>query len=82
MHVWAKARRAPIERHLPHQAGFDQRVQAVIDRRVRNFRHLLFRSDEYLVRRGMSALVQQHVINLLPLGRETKTVGREMTAEI
>lgn len=82
VHVRAKASRPAVQSDLPHKAGFHERIQAVIDRRMRNFRHLLFRTDKNFIRRGMIALVLQHVINLLPLRRKTETVRRQAMAEI
>jgi hypothetical protein len=81
VHVRAKSRRSAVQGYLPYQAGFDEGIQAVINSGMGNLRHLLFRPDEDLIRRGMIALMQQHVINLLPLGRKTEAVSRQTAAQ-
>src|ERR1035437_7916908 len=73
LHVRAKARRAAFELDLAHEAALYQRVEAVINRGHGNVGHGLFGPDENLLRRWMVALLQQHVIDLLPLRRETET---------
>ena len=73
VHVRAKARRAAVQRHLPGQAALYQRVEAVVNRRVRNLRHRALGADENLLGGRMIALLEQHVINLLPLRREPET---------
>ena len=47
-----------------------QRVEAVVNRRVGNLRHLPLGADEDLLGGRMIALLEQHVIDLLPLRRE------------
>ena len=81
-HVRAIARRRAFQVYMPHEAALHQRIQAIINRRVRDLRHLPFRPHKNFVRRGMIALVQQHVIDLLPLRGETKTARRQATIEI
>ena len=70
VHVRAKARRAAVQRDLPGQAALYQRVEAVVNRGVGNLRHRAFGADENLLGGRVIALLQQHVIDLLPLRRE------------
>jgi len=70
VHVRAKARCAAIQRDLPGQPALYQRIEAVVNRGVGNFRHLPLGADENLLGGRVIALVQQHVIDLLPLRRE------------
>ena len=63
-HVGTKPRRAAIHRHLPRDAGTDERVEAVVNRGHRDIRHFAFGANEHLFGGRMIALVQQHIINL------------------
>ena len=74
-HIRAKMRRAPIQRDLPHQAALYQRIQTVIDRGHRDVRHPALGPDEHFLGSRMIALLQQHVINLLPLAREESVMA-------
>ena len=79
VHVRAKARRAAVQRHLPGQPAFYQRVEAVVNRGVGNLRHRSLGADENFLGGRMIALVQQHVIDLLALRREAQTAGVQPT---
>jgi hypothetical protein len=81
LHVRAKARRAAFKLHLPDEATLHERIQTIINRRVRNLRHRLFRADENFFRRRMIALLHDHVIDVLALRRETKAAGVQPLAE-
>jgi hypothetical protein len=72
VHVRAKTSRAAIQRDLPSEPGFYQSVEAVVNRRVRNLRHLSFGADENFLGGRVVALLEQHVINLLALRREAE----------
>src|SRR6266581_8256509 len=80
-HVRTKVRRTAIERHLPDQPAFDQRVEAVIHRGHRNFRHIMFGPDKDLLGCRVVALVQQHLIHLLALRGKTKPAVRQPRIE-
>lgn len=82
VHVWTKSRRAAIQLHLPDKPAFHERIKRVVDRRMRNFRHLLFRADKNFVGGRMVALLHQHVINALALRRETKAARVQTLAKI
>jgi hypothetical protein len=82
LHVRAKARRAPLKLDLTDQAALDEGVEAIINRRVRDFRHLLFGADEDFFGRRVIPLVQDHVINLLALRRETKTARAQLFSQV
>ena len=82
LHIRTEARRPAFELDLPREATFDERAEAVINRRVGNFRHRLLGADENLLRRGMVALVQQHVIHRTPLWREPKATRRQLVVQV
>ena len=67
--------------HLPGQTAFYQRVEAVVNRRVGNLRHRAFGADEDLLGGRMIALLEQHVIDLLPLRREPETARVQPLAQ-
>ena len=71
-HVRAEARRTAFKLNLANETTFHQRVEAIVNGRVGNLRHRAFGADENLLRRLMVALLHDHVINVLPLRRETK----------
>ena len=75
LHVRAKSRRATFELNLPDETTFYKRIEAVINRRVGNFRHRAFGADKNFLRRRMVALLHDHVIDVLALRRETKAAG-------
>ena len=81
LHVRAKPRRAPFKLDLPHEPTFHERVEGVIDRCVGNFRHRLLRAHEDFFRRRMIALMENHVINMLSLRRETEAARIEPFAK-
>ena len=76
-HVRAETCGAPLQRHLPGQPAFDQRIQTIIDRGQGYVRHLALGADEHFLRRRMIAFPQQHSIDVLALGRKTKTARRQ-----
>jgi hypothetical protein len=82
VHVRAIARRAAIQSDLPGEAAFHERIEAVIDCGVGDFRHLLFGADENLLGGRMVALVQQHVIDLLALRRQAQTGGAQLFGQV
>jgi hypothetical protein len=49
---------------------------------VGNFRHRLLGAHEDFFRRRVVALVAQHVINLLALGRQTQTGGTQLFGQV
>lgn len=82
VHVRAKARRAALQLNLPDKTAFHERTKRVIDRGVRNFWHLLFGANENFISGWMVALLHEHIIDLLPLRRETKAARLQPPAEI
>ena len=81
LHVRAEARRTAFQLNLAEEAAFHERVQRVIDGGVRNFRHRLFNAHKDFLRRGMVAFVENHVIDVLPLRRETEAARVQPLAE-
>jgi hypothetical protein len=82
VHVRAEPRRTAVHGDLPRQAGFHQRIKAIINRGVRDLRHRLFRPDENLLGGRMIALLHQHVIDLLPLGRQAQTGRPQLLGQV
>ena len=82
VHVWTIARRATIQSNLPREAAFHERIEAIINGRVGNFRHRFFGAHENFFRRRMIALVAQHVINLLALRRETQAGRAQLFSQV
>lgn len=81
-HVGAIPRRATLQMNLPRQTTFHERIKAVIDCCVGNLRHRFLGATEDIFRRGMIALVQQHVINATPLRREAEAARRQSLAQL
>ena len=81
-HIRAITRRTAIQRDLPRKAGLHKRIEAVIDGRVGNLRHRFLGADENFLGGRMIAFVQQHVINLLTLGREAQTGGTQLFRQV
>ena len=82
LHVWAITCRTALELHLAHEAAFHQRIEAIINRGHGNIRHGLFGPDENLLRCRVIALLDQHVINMLSLGREAKTARAQPFSQV
>jgi len=81
-HVRTKPGRAPLERHLPRQAGFDQGVQAIIDGGHRDLRHVALGPDKDFFRRRVIPFPQQESIDVLALRRKTKTAGSQLPTQL
>ena len=82
VHVRAEARCAAIHSNLPDETTLHQCIETIIDRGVGNLRHRLLGTDENLLRSRMIALVQQHVIDLLALGREAQAGGAQLFRQV
>lgn len=82
LHVRAETRRAAFELDLPDEAALHERIKAIINRRVGNLRHRLFRADENFLGGRMIAFLRDHVVNVLALRREPKAAGVQPFAEI
>ena len=82
VHIRTEPRRAALQLHLPREAGFHERIEAVVNRGVGDFRHRLLGADENLLGGRMVALVEQHVINLLPLRRQTQAGGAQLFGQV
>ena len=82
LHVRTKPRRAAFQLHLANEAAFHERVEAVVNRRMGNFRHRLLRAHENFLRRRMVALLHDHVIDVLALWRETKAARAQLFSQV
>ena len=76
-HIRAKTRCAAVQDDEADQPAFYQRIEAVVNRGHGNVGHGFFGPDEDLLRRGMVALLQQHIINMLALGRKPEPARRQ-----
>ena len=81
-HIGAKVGGATIQRYLPHQPTFNQRIEAVINCGHRDFWHIMFGPNKDLLGGRMVAFLQQHRINVLALRREPKPAGRQMLIQL
>jgi len=68
-HIGAEPGGAAVELHLAHEAALDEGVEAIIDGGHGDVRHAALGADEDLLRRGVVAFLQQHLIDVLALGR-------------
>ena len=66
---------------MPYEVAFDEGIQAIINRGHGDVRHLRFGADEDLLDGGMIALLEQNIVHMLPLRRETKAAGGEPLVE-
>ena len=82
LHIRAETRCAPLQLNLADQPAFNEGIEAIINRRVGDFGHLLFGPDENFFGRRVIALVQDYVINLLPLRRETKAARAQLFSQV
>ena len=82
VHVRTETRRAAIQCHLPREARLYQRIKTVVNGRVGNFRHRFFGADKNFLGGRMIALVQQHIIDLLALRRETQTGRAQLFSQV
>ena len=82
LHVWAKPRCAAFKLDLTHEAALHQRIEAIVNRRVRNFRHHALGADKNFLGGGVIALVHEHVIDMLTLRRETKTARAQPFGQV
>jgi len=80
-HVRAEPGGAAVELHLAHQAALYQGIEAVVNRGHGNIRCPAFDADEDLLGGGVVALLQQHVIDVLALGREPEPTRRQAFAQ-
>src|ERR1022692_1629901 len=80
-HIRAKPGRTPLQGHLSRHPALHQGIQAIIDCRHRNLRHVPLRPYKHLFRRRVIAFAQQHSIDMLPLRGKTKTAPREPFAQ-
>ena len=76
-HVRTEARRATAHFDLLDQPTFHQSIQAIIDRRHGNIRHITLGAQKDLLSRWMITVREQYIVNLLSLRRETQSTRRE-----
>lgn len=72
LHVGTITRGGAVEIHVADEAALDQGVEAIVNRGHRDVRHALFGAQEDVLHPGMIALVEEHVVHVLPLRRETE----------
>ena len=81
LHVRAITGRGAVEVDVADEAAFDQRIQAVIDRRHGDLRHALLGAEEDFLDRRVVALVEENVEDMLALRREAEAAGRKPLIE-
>src|SRR5690348_6852341 len=81
-HVRAKTGRAAVHIHLPRHAGAHEGIEAIIDRRHGNIRHLAFGADENFLGGGMIPFLDQDIVDVLALRREPKAARGELPAQV
>ena len=81
-HVRAEPGGAAIQRHLSGEPALYQCIKAVVNRGHGNIRHGLFGPDEDLLGGRVIALLDEHVIDLLPLRCEMETARGEPLIQI
>jgi hypothetical protein len=81
LHVGAKPRGAALNLDLAQETAFYEGVQAIINRRMGNIGHLPLGADKDLLGGGMIALLQQNVIDLLALRRQSQATGAQPFGE-
>ena len=72
-HIRAIVHGDAIQVYLPHQLAFDQRPEAIVNRRHGNLWHTLFGPQKNLLRRRMIPFLDQNLIDVLPLRRQAET---------
>ena len=80
-HVRAIMHGHAVQIDLPNQTALHQRGQAVIDCGHRNLRHALLGPHKNLLGGRVIALLQQYVIDVLPLRRQAETARRQPFGE-
>ena len=71
-----------IQVHLLHQSTGDERIEAVVNRRQRDGRHMSLCPQKQLRRRRMISLLQQDSENFLPLPSEPDPISSELMSNI
>src|SRR4029079_7167293 len=81
LHIWAEACRPAVHRDLPGEAGTDECIQTVVNRRHRNIRHVPFGADKDLLRSRVILLLQEHIVNALALRSKPKAACHQALVE-
>ena len=76
-HIRTKVCGAPVQRYLPDQSTSHQRIEAIINCRHRDLRHLALGPHKDSIGSRMIALMQQNRVHVLALRREAKAAGRQ-----
>ena len=82
LHIWAVTGRFAFQIDLADQTALHQRIQTVVNGRHRNIVHLLFRAQENFFGGGMIPLLEQNIVNMLPLGGETQAAGGQPFVQV
>lgn len=72
LHVGAVAGGGAVEVDVADEAALDQGVEAIVNCGHGDVRHALFGAQEDVLHPGMIALLEEHVVHVLPLRRETE----------
>jgi hypothetical protein len=82
LQIRAVTRRCAIQVHLLHQSTCDERIEAVVDRRQRDGRHMSLCPQKQLRRRRMISLLQQDSENFFSLPSKPDPIGGELMGNI
>ncbi len=82
VHVGAIAHGGAVENDFPNDPGFNQGIQTIIDGGHRNIGHVFFSPEKNLFSSGMIAPLQEHIINMLALGRWAEAAGGEALIQL
>jgi hypothetical protein len=77
LHVRTEPRRAAVQIDQPNQTRLYQRIQAVVNCRHRDVRHLLLGPDEDLFGGGMVPVLQEHPVHVLSMWGKPKPTVRQ-----
>ncbi len=77
VHIWAIAHSRAIEVDLFNQVALHQKVQAVVNRGHRNIGQTFLGAHKNLLSRGVITFLEEHAIDMLPLGREPEAFHRQ-----
>src|SRR5258708_198178 len=81
LHVGAVAGGGTVKVDVPDHTAFHEGIEAIVNCGHRDIRHTGLGSDKDFFDGGMIALFDEHIVHMLPLGRETKAAGGQPLIE-
>ena len=77
LHIGAVAGGGAVEIHVTDEVALHEGIEAIINRGHGDIGHGFLGADKNVFDRGMIALLEQDIIDVLALRRETEAAGRE-----